>query len=100
VEKQKPAIMLTLVRIRSWIVGIHAQQIDRLLAQYGCEQIDRVLRYAEARQTHNPPGYVVQALRQNWILPGLKSDAPSARIGHDPNRYVTGKYAAFINNLP
>ena len=82
------------------VLGISPSLIDKLLAQYSDEQLISVLKYAENRSLYNPAGFVVQALRQNWVLAGKEFEPISAQCQSDPRRYVTGKYAHFIDNHP
>ena len=65
-----------------------------MLIQHGAERIREVLERSRDTSIHNPAGFVRRALLENWVV---KPQRPSL-LEHDPMRYVTGKYAAFIEH--
>jgi len=65
-----------------------------MLMQHGAERIREVLERSRDTGIHNPAGFVRRALLENWVV---KPQRPSL-LDHDPMRYVTGKYAAFIEH--
>ena len=65
-----------------------------MLTQHGVDRIREVLERSRDTGIHNPAGFVRRALLENWIV---KPQRPSL-LDHDPMRYVTGKYAAFIEH--
>ena len=67
---------------------------QNMLTQHSAERIREVLERSRDTGIHNPAGFVRRALLENWIV---KPQRPSL-LDHDPMRYVTGKYAAFIEH--
>ena len=63
-----------------WHTSDHVQALSPLLS---C---------ADNTSLRNPAGFVIRALEENWMV------GSGSRSVADSNRYITGKYAAFIEH--
>jgi hypothetical protein len=77
-------------------LGISYFKAKELIEKHGKKRVAEVAEYSQDQQCTNPAGYVIRALKENWIFWSKpeKDDYPY----DDGKRYITGKYAAFIEH--
>lgn len=75
-------------------IGIGYSKAKELIEKHSFRRVEEVIEHAKRTECHNPAGYVIRALNENW------SFYPTSENEHhsydDGKRYITGKYAAFI----
>ncbi len=76
--------------------GISALRASSLTKQYGNTYLAEVIKHPKTQKCTNPSGYLIGALKDNWIL-SSKSERADYACGNGM-AYITGKYAAFINH--
>jgi hypothetical protein len=77
-------------------VGVQPQALRQTLAEtYGLERILDVVDYAEIQKVGNRAGYVRRALEEGWEV---TLEAQDEEEGVNPDRYVEGPYAAFVQH--
>ncbi len=82
---------------RLMVLGISQGKSQSFLENHGMHRLEEVLAHAEGRSLGNPAGFVIRALEENWAV----SSGFRRTINREfmtANRYVTGKYAAFIEH--
>ena len=77
-------------------LGISYLRAAQLLEQYGYKKVNVVVEHAQDQKCINPAGYVIRALKENWTFWSKPEKDDYAY--DDGKRYITGKYAAFINH--
>ena len=77
-------------------LGISYLKAKELIEKYGRKRITEVAEHAQDQKCTNPAGYVIRALKENWIF-WSKPEKDDYACG-DGRAYITGKYTAFINH--
>ncbi len=77
-------------------LGIGYLKAKILIEKYGHKRVAEVVQHTKNQNRKNPAGYIIRALAENWAFwpRPEKDDYPY----DDGKRYITGKYAAFINH--
>ena len=75
-------------------LGISPAKSLSFQQDHGIQRIREVLTYAESASLRNPAGFVIRALEENWSIRSRSQPASNNHLAD--NRYITGKYAAFI----
>ena len=80
--------------------GMRLAMLQNLIATYGKNKVEATIEYAnDQTNLHNPPGFVVAALRGH--ITGLDLSAYEDKITlkyDDGSRFITGEWAAFIDH--
>jgi hypothetical protein len=76
--------------------GMAPEVMQRLIQRFGAARVGEVLQAARNRRymIANPPGWVIQALEEGWEF-GHRAHKNREK---DPNRYLRGQYAEYINH--
>jgi hypothetical protein len=77
-------------------LGISYLKAKEFIEKYGRKRIAEVVEHAQEQKCTNPAGYVIRALKENWTF-WSKPENDNYPYDHG-KRYITGKYAAFINH--
>ncbi len=77
-------------------LGIGYLKAKELIAKHGSKRVTEVVEHAKDQECTNPAGYIIRALGEKWTFwsKSRKDDYPY----DDGKRYITGKYAAFIQH--
>jgi hypothetical protein len=77
-------------------LGVNAFSAKQLIEKHGEKRIAEVIEHTIARKSANPAGYVIQALKDQWILCSKPPHTDYAyQNGQD---YITGPFADFIEH--
>ncbi|MCA9895841.1 MAG: hypothetical protein KC615_22810, partial [Anaerolineae bacterium] len=68
-----------------------------LVKRYEAEQIRSVMARSREAEAHNPPGFILMALRENWVIASKRKNT-GLDLLEDGKRYIQGKYADFIDS--
>jgi len=90
-QNEKEKMLLSLKEF-----GISALRASSLIQHYGDQRLADVIKHTKTQTCTNPAGYLIRALKENWIV-GSKSKKVDYAFG-DGSTYITGKYAAFIHH--
>jgi hypothetical protein len=77
-------------------LGIGYLKAKELMQEHGYERVAEVVKHAKDQECTNPAGYVIRALREKWTF--WSTSAKDEYDYEDGMKYITGKYAAFINH--
>jgi hypothetical protein len=77
-------------------LGIGYFKATEFIEKYGNKRVSEVVNHAKDQECTNPAGYIVRALTEKWTFWSKpeKDEYPY----DDGKKYITGKYAAFINH--
>jgi hypothetical protein len=76
-------------------LGITQGKMQSLLQAHDVQRLEEVLNYAESTSLRNPGGFVIRALEQYWVV-GTRPRPVALHNRHPQSRYITGRYAAFV----
>ena len=68
-----------------------------LVKQYDVDQVRSVMARSREAQAHNPPGFILTALRDGWEVKRRRKRSGLGLL-EDGKRYIQGKYADFIDH--
>ncbi|MCB9460189.1 MAG: hypothetical protein H6670_11115 [Anaerolineaceae bacterium] len=68
-----------------------------LVKRYEAEQIRSVMARSREAAAHNPPGFILTALRESWEV-SSQNKHTGLDLLEDGKRYAQGKYADFIDS--
>ncbi len=77
-------------------LGIGYLKAKELIEKHGHKRVAEVVQHTKDQHRKNPAGYIIRALAENWTF-WSKSEKDNYPYD-DGKRYITGKYAAFINH--
>jgi hypothetical protein len=77
-------------------LGVNAFSAKQLIEKYGEKRITEVIEHTIARKPTNPAGYVIRALRDQWLLCSKPANADYAY--QNGQAYITGPFADFIEH--
>ncbi|MEP6984388.1 MAG: hypothetical protein ABI970_02240, partial [Chloroflexota bacterium] len=90
-EKEKREIIQSLEKL-----GISYLKAKEFIEKYGRKRIAEVVEHAQEQKCINPAGYVIRALKENWTFCSRR--AKDDYICDNGLKYITGKYAEFIQH--
>jgi hypothetical protein len=91
-EKQDKEIILQLLAKLS----INAFSAHQLIETYGHERVVEVVEHTIVRKLTNPAGFVIRALKDQWILCSKPANTDYAY--QNGQAYITGPFADFIEH--
>ncbi len=77
-------------------LGIGYLKAKELIEKHGHKRVAEVVQHTKDQHRKNPAGYIIRALAENWTF-WSKSEKDNYPYD-DGKRYITGKYAAFIQH--
>jgi hypothetical protein len=77
-------------------LGIQQVTTRKLIFKYGIRRIQTVIAHVRHQTVHNPAGFIIRALEQDWQLMDSRADRTTEDL-EDGMGYVRGKYADFID---
>jgi hypothetical protein len=78
--------------------GIKSSKAYQLIQEYGTDRVRAILDHARTGHIHNPAGYLIRALEQDWKLEKPKNMTNITALLGDGRRYTQGQYAEFIRS--
>jgi len=90
-KREKEEILQSLGKL-----GIGHIKATQLIEKHGSKRVAEVVKHAKDQECTNPAGYVIRALKENWIF-WFAPEKEDYACGNG-HAYITGKYAAFIQH--
>jgi hypothetical protein len=77
-------------------LGVNAFSAQQLIEKHGQKRVKEVIDYALTQKLTNPTGYVIRALKDQWIL--CSKPAHTDYAYQNGQAYITGPFADFIEH--
>jgi hypothetical protein len=78
------------------IMGVNAFKAKQLIKKHGHKRVTEVVEHTKSQKRTNPAGYLIRALKDQWILCSKPANTDYAY--QNGQAYITGPFADFIEH--